>query len=182
MFWLSFVYPRSHSSWIGPIGQFNVSSFRPKPAYRYSIPLSPDLHSIWRDRLVFHMLFRTSRIGWLVFCIIWLSFVYSRSHSGWIGPIGEFKGAESKGQQNYRYSIPLSPDLPSILGHRLTFLSQIVPVRWRDLVFVCFDWVLYTQGPIPAELGQLANLEQLDLDNNKLTGTPSLFPLTCIRY
>ncbi len=33
--------------------------------------------------------FVPSRIGWLVFCMIWRRFVYSRSHSGWIGPIGE---------------------------------------------------------------------------------------------
>ncbi len=60
--------------------------------------------------------------------------------------------------------------------------SQIVPVRWRDLIFECFDWVLYIPGPIPAELGQLANLQRMDLYENKLTGTPSLFPLTCIQY
>jgi hypothetical protein len=41
---------------------------------------------------------------------------------------------------------------------------------------------LYTPGPIPAELGQLANLQQLFLASNKLTGTPSLFPLTCLQY
>jgi hypothetical protein len=50
------------------------------------------------------------------------------------------------------------------------------------LVFVCFDWVSYTPGPIPAELGQLANLQELYLDRNQLTGTPSLFPLICLQY
>ena len=72
--------------------------------------------------------------------------------------------------------------MPSILRHRLAFLSQIVPVRWRDLIFVWFDWVLYTAGPIPAELGQLAKLERLELNFNQLTGTPSLYPLTCLQY
>ena len=38
------------------------------------------------------------------------------------------------------------------------------------MVFVCFDWVLYTPGPIPAKLGQLANLQQLNLRYNMLTG------------
>jgi Leucine-rich repeat (LRR) protein len=41
---------------------------------------------------------------------------------------------------------------------------------------------LYTAGPIPAELGQLANLWDLDLSDNNLTGTPSLSPLTCLQY
>ncbi len=74
---------------------------------------------------------------------------------------------------------PSSPDLPSILRHRLASLSKIVPVRWRDLIFVCFDWVLYSPGHIPVELGQLANLQRLYLSENQLTGTLSLFPLTC---
>ena len=80
------------------------------------------------------------------------------------------------------YSNPLLPDLPSVLRHRLAFLSQIIPVRWRDLLFVYFDWVLYTPGPIPAELGQLANLQILYLDDNELTGTTSLSLLTCLQY
>jgi Leucine-rich repeat (LRR) protein len=64
----------------------------------------------------------------------------------------------------------------------LLSLCPFIPVRWRDLVFVCFDWVLYAPGPIPAELGQLAELEELWLSQNQLTGTPSLFPLTCLQY
>ncbi len=118
----------------------------------------------------------------IFFCMFWLSFVCPRSHSGWIGPIGEIGAAEVECQPTYRYFIPFSPDLPLILRHRLAFLSQIVPVRWRDLIFVCFDWVLYTPGPIPAELGQLANLIWLDLRDNQLTGTPSSSPLTCLQY
>jgi hypothetical protein len=50
------------------------------------------------------------------------------------------------------------------------------------LFFVCFDWVLYNSGTIPAELGLLAKLERLYLYKNQLTGTPSLFPLTCLQY
>ncbi len=91
MFWLNFVYPRSHSGWIGPIGQFKSFLFTHKQAHRYSIPLYPDSHSIWRNRLAFLRPVHTSRIGWLVFCMNWLSFVYPRYHSGWIGPIGQFK-------------------------------------------------------------------------------------------
>jgi hypothetical protein len=125
---------------------------------------------------------RTSTMAWLDFCMFWLGFVYPRSHSGWIGPIGEFEGAAFIRKQDYRYSIPLFPDLPSILRHRLAFLSDIVPVRWRDLIFVCFDWVLYTPGPIPAELGQLANLQVLRLEINKLTGNHPFLPLACIQY
>ena len=121
-------------------------------------------------------------MAWLVFCMFWLGFVCPRSHPGYIGPIGEFGLHEFIRKPAYRYSIPLSPDLPSILRHRLAFLSQIVPVRWRDSFFVCFDWVLYTPGPIPAELGQLAKLERLIFSENLLTGTPSLFPLTCLQY
>ena len=75
MFWLSFVYPRSHSGWIGPIGEFAAADFTHKPAYRYSILISFDLNSIWGNRLAFLMLFHTSRIGWLAFCIFWLRFV-----------------------------------------------------------------------------------------------------------
>ena len=67
-------------------------------------------------------------------------------------------------------------------GKGLLSLSPFIPVRWCDLIFVCFDWVLYTPGPIPAELGQLANLQGLNLALNQLTGTPSLSPLTCLQY
>ncbi len=41
MFWLIFVYPRSHSGWIGPIGEFNVSKSKEQQAYRYSLPSCP---------------------------------------------------------------------------------------------------------------------------------------------
>ncbi len=41
---------------------------------------------------------------------------------------------------------------------------------------------MYTPGPIPAEPGKLANLTDIYLCTNQLTGTPSLFPLTCIQY
>ena len=81
-------------------------------------------------------------MAWLGFCMFWLGFVYPRSHSGWIGPIGV--GAPVfAGKPAYRYSILFPTDLPSLLRHRLAFLSQIVPVQWRDLLFVYFDWVLY---------------------------------------
>ena len=88
-------------------------------------------------------------MAWLDFCMFWLGFVYPRSHPGWIGPIGEIGVPVFEWKPTYRYSILLPPDLSSILRHRLVFLSQIVPVRWRDLIFVCFDWVLYALGPIP---------------------------------
>ena len=122
---------------------------------------------------------------------------HAQSGAGWKF-IMKFPGAVSKypfrsirnaakldlGQCNlngeFRLCTP-HPDLPSIVTHRLAFLSQIVPVRWRDLIFVCFDWILYTSGPIPAaELSQLANLLELILCENHLTGTPSLFTLICL--
>jgi hypothetical protein len=160
MFWLGFVYPRSHSGWIGRIGEFTGAEFILKPAYRYSIPLSPDVHSIWRQRLAFLMPFRTSTIAWLSFCVFWLGFVYPRSHSGWIGRIGEFEGAVFIRKPAYRYSILLPPDLSLILRHRLAFSSEIVqsdsvtcflyilndfciPVGWSDLFVLSFDCALY---------------------------------------
>ncbi len=45
------------------------------------------------------------------------------------------------------------------------------------MFFVCFDCVLYTPGPIPAELGKLATLQHLGLRENHLSGTSSLFSL-----
>ncbi len=81
-------------------------------AYRYSIPLSPDLYSLWRNRLAFLMPFHISRIGWLVCCcMFWMSFLCPRSHSGWIWPIGEFTRAGFTRKQAYRYFIPLTHDL-----------------------------------------------------------------------
>jgi hypothetical protein len=38
--------------------------------------------------------------------------------------------------------------------------------------------VLYTPGTIPVGLGEVVNLEELYLNNNQLTGIPSLYPLT----
>jgi hypothetical protein len=40
-----------------------------------------------------------------------------------------------------------------------------------------FSLVLYAPGPIPAESGQLGNLQKLYLHDNHLTGTPPSFPL-----
>jgi Leucine-rich repeat (LRR) protein len=37
-------------------------------------------------------------------------------------------------------------------------------------------------GAIPTEIGQLAQLERLDLENNQLTGTPQKTSLTADRY
>ena len=75
MFWLSFVYPRSHPGWIGPIGEIGEAAFILQQAYRYSILSFPDLHSIWTKRVAFLMPVHTSRIGWLDFCMFWLGFV-----------------------------------------------------------------------------------------------------------
>ncbi len=130
MFWLGFVYPRSHSGWIRPIGEIGEPAVVEQPTYRYSIPLPMTcIQYLGIGLLSSCMPFRTSTIAWLGFCMFWLGFVYPRSHPGWIGPIGGFTGAVFIRQQAYRYSIPLPPDLPSILRHRLAFLSQIVPVR-----------------------------------------------------
>jgi hypothetical protein len=52
-----------------------------------------------------------------------------------------------------------------------------------DLFVTYFEWVLYPPGPIPAELGQLANLKEMMLHNNRLTGTLSpLLPSTCVEH
>ncbi len=59
-----FEYPRSHSGWIGPIGEVFVSGFIPKSAYRCSI---------WRRRLAFLMPYRTSRI---VACLLYALTVF----------------------------------------------------------------------------------------------------------
>jgi hypothetical protein len=138
MFWLGFVYPRSHSGWIGPIGPFTGAGFIPEQAYQYSIPLSPDVHSIWRKKLAFFMPFRNSRIGWLVCCMFWLCFVSPRSHPGWIGRIGEFTEAVFISKQAYRYSIPLPPDLPSVL--RITLRSSVKSYQSDSVT--CFLYVL----------------------------------------
>ena len=182
MFWLSFVYPRSHSGWIGPIGEFGGAGFIRKPAYRYSIPLFPDLHSIWRKRLAFLTPVHTSRIGWLGFCMNWLSFVYPGPIPAELGRLVNLMELKL-GSNLLTGNHPFFP-LTCIQYERIGLLSlfPFAPVRWRDLIFVCFDWVLYTPGPIPAELGQLANLQQLALFRNRLTGNHPFFPLTCIQY
>ena len=107
MNWLSFVYPRSHSGWIGPIDQFDGADVGEQPAYRSSPFLPFGLHSIWKNRLAFLMPFRTSTMAWLDFCMFWLGFVYPRSHPGWIGPIGKIGVPGIIPKQAYRYSIIL---------------------------------------------------------------------------
>ena len=73
-----------------------------------------------------------------------------------------------------------------LVRNKLVFFSPFVQVGQVDLFFVClcFDCVLYTPGPIPAELGQLAKLKQLWMSSNKLTGTlsPLLLTLMCAIY
>ena len=89
---LAFLMQRKHSAWNWNLRRFlrsTIAESMQQPTYRYPPPLSPDLHSIWKNVLPCRMPFRTSRIAWLVFCMFWLGFVYPRSHSGWIGPIGE---------------------------------------------------------------------------------------------
>jgi hypothetical protein len=140
MFWMGFLYPRSHPGWIGPIGESEGAVFIQKPTYRYFITFSSDLHSIWRNRLAFLMSFRTSRIEWLGFCMIWLSFVYPRSHSGWIGTIGRFNASSFTAKPAYRYPIPLSPGLHSKRTKRLAFLTPFHISRIGWLVF-CMTWL-----------------------------------------
>ncbi len=142
MFWLIFVYPRSHSGWIGPIGLFRGSGIKLQQAYRYSIPLSPDLHSIWRTRLAFLIPVHTSTIVWLGFCMFRLSFVYPRSHSGWIEPIGQFNASLFILKPTYRYSIPLSPDLHQIWRKQLAFLMLFHTSTIAWLVF-CMFWLSF---------------------------------------
>ncbi len=87
----------------------------------------------------------TSRIGWLGFCMFWLSFVYLRSHSGWIGRIGEFRGAVFFHKQAYRYPIPLYPDLHSIYRKRLALL---MPFHTSGIGWLVF-WYVLTEFCIP---------------------------------
>jgi hypothetical protein len=71
----------------------------------------------------------------------------------------------------------LFPLLPLIWMKGETCFAYVL----SHMVFVCFDCVLYALGPIPAELGQLAKLSELRLNDNKLTGTLSpLLLLTCV--
>ncbi len=112
MFWLYFLFPRSHPSWTWPVGNFGETVVAKQPNYRYSLPSSSlDLYRIWRRRLALRMLFhiRSSWIGWLVFYMFWLCFVSSRSNSSSIGPIDEFEGAEVKQKPTYWYSTSLFP-------------------------------------------------------------------------
>ncbi len=99
--------------------------------------LPSDLHSIWRNMT--HIQYEGTcwlslcpfiPVRWrdLIFVCFELGFVHPRSHSGWIGPIGEIGATVLAAEQAYRYSILLPPDLPSILRHGLALLSKIVPV------------------------------------------------------
>jgi hypothetical protein len=49
----------------------------------------PDLHAVWREMLAFNMPFRTSRIGWLVYCMFWPSFY--QTLFGWLVCCCEFR-------------------------------------------------------------------------------------------
>ncbi len=136
LFWLCFVYPRPHPGWIGPIGESAGADFIWKPAYRYSIPLSLELHSAWRNRLALLMPFRISRIGVTCFLYFWLSFVYPRSNPSWIGPIGEFKEAGFILEHAYRYSCFFFPWIVfSILG---LFCSSLSFWFYLELLFSLF--------------------------------------------
>ncbi len=155
MIWLSFVYPRSHSGWIGPIGEFAGAAFKRKPAYRYSILLSFDLNSIWRNRLAFLMPFRTSTMAWLDFCMFWLSRIgwLVFSMFDWVLCTAGLIPAELDRLVNLQHlnlldnKHPGTPSLSSLTciqyeGKGLLSLCPFIPVGWGDLFFVCFDWVL----------------------------------------
>ncbi len=146
-------------------------------------PLSTDVHSIQRNRLAFRMPFHTRGIVWLAFFMFWLRFTWfslkSRNNIKGISNPSEPEESYPEPEPTYWFfllSFPLL-DLCSLLSFLIECKSGVT-----CLLVVCFDWVLYTPGPIPVELGQLANLEQLALCENNLTGTPFLFLLTCIQY
>jgi hypothetical protein len=133
------------------------------------------MHSILRNRLAFLMPFCTSRIEWLVFVRFdWV--LYSP------GPIpaelGQLAKLERLELHYNQFTGAISPllslDLCRTESRRLALRMPYLSSRIGNLLFVWFDWVLYTPGPIPAELGQLANLKELYFQTNKLTGTPSL--------
>jgi hypothetical protein len=132
MFWLGFVYPRSHSGWIGPIREFEGAAFKRKPAYRYSILLCPDLPIISRHRLAFPV---KSYQYDSVTCFLYdlTGFCIPRSHSGRIGPIGEFAWAGFIRKPAYRYSILISFSL-------LLFVEEIFALFVG--FFVCCRWKL----------------------------------------
>jgi hypothetical protein len=83
------------------------------------------------------MPYPSCRIGRLFFCMFWLIFIYPRSHSGWIGPIGEIEAAEFIRERAYRYFINMKEYacIPDALSYS----------RIGDLFVVCFDWFLYNQ-------------------------------------
>ncbi len=110
------------------------------------------------------------------FLYVWLGFVYPRSHSGWLGQLANLEKLNLQYNQLTGNQPFISLTCIQYEWKGLLSLCPFIPVRWRGLFSVCFDWVLYTPGPIPAELGQLANLLVLYLEDNQLTGTLSLFP------
>ncbi len=164
LLWLRFVSPRSHPARIGPIGECNVSEFIHEQAYRYSTLFLPlDMCSSSRRWLAFYIPYRFLYVL-TEFCIPQVPSLLNWANCRVLSPL------------------PIAQDMCWIWRKRLA-LRMPFPSSWIGTWF-SYVWLgfVYIPGPIQAELGQLENLAELRLNSNNLSGTQSLFPLTCIQY
>ncbi len=181
MFWLSFVCPRSHSGWTGPIGQFYASSFIPKRAWWYSIP--PDLHSIWRNRLVFPMPFRTSTIAWLVFCMFWLGFLYPGPIPAAWGRLANLELMSLGDNQLTGTPSSLSPAWPAFNMKKKACFPYPLSYQYDRVTWFLYVLTAFCIPQVPFRLNW-ADWRNCCSSIYPVTSlpVPSLFPLTGIQY
>jgi hypothetical protein len=159
---------RSLPGWIGPIGDIKNVEFIPKPAYRYSLSLFLCVQCEGRDLLSV--------------CPFVPVVEPTSPFPSLPPPPSPFPSPLSL---NLNLNFVLCPLSLPLLGFT-SYPRHLVPLSGQSDRVTCelYDLsVLHCPGPIPAELGQLANLEQLNLGYNMLTGTLlPLFPLTCVQF